>query len=113
MSAFTMTTTQIAGGIVVRLSGSLELAACGTLDRGLMGLSANKAKLVIFEMSGVTFIASLAMGSLVAFRGGVVRTGGRVFLAGMSPLVLDCFKRPRLTALFEVRDSVDQCLSTA
>jgi anti-anti-sigma factor len=110
MSDFKMNLADVPGGLTVKLDGALELAACGVLDRALLGISAQKAKLVIFDLSGLTFVSSLAMGSMVAFRNGVVRSGGRVFLAGMSPLVLECFRRPRLTELFQVRDSVAQCL---
>ena len=112
MSDFKMSTSEVSGGIVIKLEGSLELAACTALERGLLGLTARKPKLAIFDLSGLTFISSLAMGSMVSFRHGVTRAGGQAFLAGMSPLILDCFRRPRLTALFEVRDSVAECLQT-
>jgi anti-anti-sigma factor len=110
MSDFKMSTSEVSGGIIIKLEGSLELAACTALERGLLGLTARKPKLAIFDLSGLTFISSLAMGSIVSFRTGVTRAGGKVFLAGMSPLILECFRRPRLTMLFEVRDSVTQCL---
>jgi anti-sigma B factor antagonist len=111
MSDFKMNVASAQGCLIIKLIGSLDVSASTVLERGLVGVSAQKAKRVVFDMSGLSFVSSLAMGTMVAFRNGVVRAGGHVFLAGMSPMVLDSFRRSRLTELFEVRESVEQCPS--
>jgi anti-anti-sigma factor len=112
MSNFKMTVEEVAGVPIVRLSGSLGVPAIASFERGLLGVSARKDKLVILDMKGVTFLCSLAMGAMVAFRNGIVRHSGKCMIAEMSPEIAEAFRRPKLHLVFDVRDTVAQCLPT-
>jgi anti-anti-sigma factor len=105
-----MTVERAPDGLIIKLDGELDVTACGEFELKVTALSLVNAKRVIFDLSGLTYISSMALGAIVAIRNDVLSGGGRVFLVGMSPLVLDCFRRPRLTSLFEVQDSVALCL---
>jgi anti-anti-sigma regulatory factor len=89
-------------GVVVRLQGVAGALEAGALDAPLARLAARGPARVTFDLSGLQFISSLVMGSLVAFRRAAVRAGGRVFLApDLHPAVREALTRADLLSLFE------------
>jgi hypothetical protein len=68
---------------------------------------------VIFELSQLEFISSLAMGVLVAYRRAVVRAGGRVCLAAdLQPGVREALDRAQLRSLFEDVGTAKPCATS-
>jgi anti-anti-sigma regulatory factor len=85
------------------VAGVLE---AGVLDTSLSRLAARRPARVTFDLSGLQFISSLAMGALVDFRRAAARAGGRVCLApDLQSLVREALTRAELLGLFEVADS--------
>ena len=97
--------------VVARLIGEGGVMAADALQFSLLGLSAKRPALVVFDLAQLVFVASLVMGALVTFRRGVVRNGGKVKLAGLKPDVLEAFRTARLDELFEISESVDDALT--
>ena len=97
-------------GLIVRIVGEAGIDNVSTLEGELLKISALRPPLVVFDLSGLDFIASLGMGALMSFRQGVVRNGGTVRVAAAQPAVLDAFKRACLNALFNTCNSVDEAL---
>jgi len=97
-------------GLVIRISGEAGVDNVESLANDLMKFSAGKPKLVVFDLSGLDFIASMGMGVLMAFRQELARSGGIVRVAAARPMVLDAFKRACLNALFNTCASVDEAL---
>ena len=97
-------------GKVARIRGEMRLRL-EPIERQLNRLAAGRPSLVVLDLSGVTLMSSLAMGLLVAFRRGVVGHGGRVRIAGATPLVHDSLNRVRLGELFEFFPSVDAAMA--
>jgi anti-anti-sigma factor len=89
--------------MVVRLRGEAGVVEAGALEAALLRLAARRPAKVAFDLSELEFISSLAMGVLVAYRRGVVPTGGRVWLAPeLRPMVREALSRAELLSLFEV-----------
>ena len=99
-------------GLIVRIVGEAGIDNVSTLEGELLKISALRPPLVVFDLSGLDFIASLGMGALMSFRQGVVRNGGTVRVAAAQPAVLDAFKRACLNALFNTCNSVDEALKS-
>jgi anti-anti-sigma factor len=92
---------QVAWETVVRLAGSGGFDQADSLTASLLPLSASRPHLVTLDLSRLHFISSLVIGALVSFRRGVVRTGGRVRLAGdLQEPVREALERTGLLALF-------------
>jgi anti-anti-sigma factor len=90
-------------GTIVRLRGEAGVVEAGALEAALLRLAARRPAKVTIDLSELEFISSLAMGVLLAFRRGVVRTGGRVCLAPeLRPMVREALNRAELLSLFEV-----------
>lgn len=98
-------------GLVIRITGQAGINNVESLADDLMKISARKPKLVVFDLSGLDFIASIGMGVLMAFRQELARSGGIVRVAAAQPMVLDAFKRACLNALFNTCASVDEALT--
>jgi hypothetical protein len=71
-----------ADGLLVRVKGVAGSQQSGLLLAGLLSATPRRPSLVTLDLSGLRFISSLAMSVLGAYRGSVVRAGGRVVLAG-------------------------------
>jgi anti-anti-sigma factor len=93
---------QTTAGLVIRLQGDATVQSVSVLEAGLLGPSACRPPVVTLDLSELRSISCLAMGVLVAYRRGVVRTGGRVRLAEeLQPAVHEALARAELLGLFE------------
>jgi anti-anti-sigma factor len=96
--------------IVVSIKGDAGMAFVGLLQQELSRVCEAKAELVVLDMSELSFISSMGMGTLVNFRKGVEKCGGTVKIAALQPLLAEAFRRARLTEMFEIVESVDAAL---
>jgi anti-sigma B factor antagonist len=95
--------------VVVRVKGECAITLT-PLEGVFLRLVAERPKLVVLDLSGVTFISSLGMGSILAFRRGLNSHGGQVRLAAVRPLVLEAFRRAHLYDVFKFFTAVtDAC----
>jgi anti-anti-sigma factor len=85
--------------VVVHIKGECAITLT-PLEATFLQLSAKRPKLVVLDLAGVTFISSLGMGSMLAFRRGLHSHGGQVRLAAVQPLVLEAFRRAHLYDVF-------------
>jgi anti-anti-sigma factor len=97
-------------GVVVKLRGEAGVPEAAALEASLLGLVARRPPRVTFDLGELRFISSLAMGVLVAFRRGAVRTGARVCLAAsLHPAVREALTRADLLPLFEAAGESEPC----
>jgi anti-anti-sigma factor len=107
----TVEANQHPSGLIIKIAGDAGVENIETLERELTKLSAARPPLIVFDLSGLDFIASLGMGALMSFRKGIVRNGGIVRIAAAKPAVLDAFKRAALKELFNTCATVDEALT--
>lgn len=88
------------GGPLITLIGDASLAEIDRLALELRRVQSAHPLHVAIDMSGVKFIASLAIGTLVEFAGGVRTRHGCVALVGAQGMVLDAFMRLRMNTIF-------------
>ena len=85
-----METNSHPSGLIVRVVGEAGISNVAVLERELTKILVLRPPLVVFDLSGLDFIASLGMGALMSFRQGLVRNGGMVRVAAAQPAVLTC-----------------------
>jgi anti-anti-sigma factor len=97
-------------GVLLRLEGEAGVHAVDRMPfiLMLMRLVARRPPLVVVDLSGLTFLSSLAMGALVGFRRDLGRWGGRVKLAAIPPMIYESLKTSRLDMLFELCATVEE-----
>ncbi len=97
-----VTMNQTAEDMIIRVEGEARVESAGALLAGLLAPAASRPAVVTLDLSELRSISCLAMGVLVAYRRGVVRTGGRVRLAKeLQPAVHEALVRAELLGLFE------------
>ena len=97
-------------GLIARIVGDLGVEQVDELDRQLHLLTVLKPALAVLDLSRVSFVSSMAIGSLVRFRNQVAEGGGRVALAGMQKNVQDSFLYTGLERVFALHKSVAEAV---
>lgn len=100
-------------GLVVRLEGSASMHQVQVLEREMNRLAAGRPKLIILDLTRLEFIASLAMGQIVALNRTIKRFGGRVLIAGASDSVAKSFRHARLDTLMPMFATRDEAIAGA
>ncbi len=93
---------------VVQINGSADVSNAGEIAKGLLGVTARRTKIVVLDLSDLTFLSSLALGVLVEFRRGIVRCGGEVRVVGASRNVWDVFQRTGLDVWFDAEPNMQR-----
>lgn len=102
------------GATVLRPEGRIDHTHADAfkeaLDPHLAGCNKGGASLVI-DFGQVSYISSIGLRALMLAIKQVKAQGGRMVLAGLSPLVLEVFKISRFDMLFEIFADRDAALA--
>ncbi|MCE9591407.1 MAG: STAS domain-containing protein [Planctomycetes bacterium] len=99
------------GTVIVTVTGDLSLSAVDEFQVYINGVAAKKPRLAIFEMHEVTFVSSLAMGSLVSLYHVVNKvSGGKVVLVGLQSMIRRAFEVAKLNELIGLAESVEDAV---
>lgn len=113
MSTLRVDITESPEAIVIRLEGEAGLAAADGIQAPFNAVIARRPAVVVLDLAGLLFAASLFLGTMVGFRRGVVRQGGRVKIAGLTDRMRDILTSTRLIELFEVVETVPEAVGAA
>lgn len=96
-------------GVLVRLDRDIDLNTSPVLREALMGIAATEtpSRLVI-DLSGVSFMDSSGVATLVEILRAQQGAGGRLILAGLQPRVRGIFEISRLDTLFTIAADLDE-----
>jgi len=111
-STLAVTITDLARGVVVRLEGKADMTTVDRLQFALIRLVARRVPLAVLDLSGLTFLSSLAMGALISLRRDLGRWGGCVKLVAVRPEIQDALQVAGVVDLFEFCATVEQATAT-
>ena len=95
-------TEQINDVLVIELPARLDANTIAALEANLNEqLTAHQGK-VLADMSGVSFVASLALRMLLTSLKTVQPLGGDLRLAGLQPQIAEIFRKSRFDTLFTI-----------
>jgi anti-sigma B factor antagonist len=97
--------------LVVVTIGGEAVVELEPLVSGLQSVAQSHPQRVVLDLSGLSFMSSLAMGVVLAFRRNVLAQGGSLKVAAVQKMVLDSFKRARLDKVFELTETLDGALA--
>ncbi len=102
--------TEIDGGVLVKLTGDVDLEHCGSIRRLLLdGVSRGKDLLV--DLSDVTYLDSSGIASLVEAMQVAVRNGTALKLFSASAQAMRVFELARLDKVFSIHPDLDAALA--
>jgi anti-sigma B factor antagonist len=82
------------------------------LKQKIKTLATSKVNRIVMEMSGVTFINSTGLGSLISSLTTVRNAGGDLRLAAVNEKVHNLFVITKLATVFEIYDTLEQAVSS-
>lgn len=98
---------------LLRLAGQADVSAMPDLEQALTRLIATRPKAVVVDLTQMSFISSLGIGTLLNLHKAITRHGGRIRCVAPQPMVAEAFRRVRLYDVLDIRDSLDSALDFA
>jgi anti-anti-sigma factor len=106
-----ITSEQVDGALVIRLSGEPHMKAGAPMQELVATTVASQPTKVVIDLSGLDFISSLVAGRLVAMQTFLKRQSGRAVIAGPNKMVKDALVRMRVVTLIPIVDTLEQALA--
>lgn len=96
------------GAAVVQLNGEIDLRTSPQMRSALLTLLDEKPGRIILDLSGVTYIDSSGVGTIVELKRRALHDENKVVLVGLQPRVRSLFEITRLDKFFTITDSIDE-----
>jgi anti-sigma B factor antagonist len=103
--------TEEQGATILQLEGEIDLHASPALRAQLHELVKAKAPALVAGFSGVQYIDSSGLATLVEYVRDSKPYGGKIALFGLQPKVKMVFELVRLNELFTIADSKESALA--
>jgi anti-sigma B factor antagonist len=89
--------------ILVTLSGRIYAGEAARLRASMLDCIEKGRSTFIVDLSGVDYIDSAGLGTLVAIQNRALKKDGRVIIKGIHGVVKDLFELTRLNFVFEIQ----------
>jgi anti-anti-sigma factor len=99
---------KIAGGLVVRLTGNLDITGASQLWDNVSTRAGEETRFFIFDFTDVPIVTSAGIGTLVRFLVRLRGYGGAVAICGCSDKIREVFSIVMLEDILQVSDSEDE-----
>jgi anti-anti-sigma factor len=103
----------IDAGHLIAISGEMDLAATPELSTVLLMAATSPGALVVLDLSGVAFVDSTALGTLLKAGGEIEAAGKRLRIVCADGPVRRLLEMTNLTNRFQLCPSRDDALATA
>jgi anti-sigma B factor antagonist len=100
-------TETVENATVLKLTGRLDASSSRNVKEIVKELSKSGDCNLVFDMSGIDFIDSTGLGSLVAALRSVDKKGGEIKIAGLRERVRIVFELTRLHRIFDIFDAAE------
>lgn len=100
------------GVVIVKLNGRLDLQGAQQIDLPLAGVTAAPTKHALIDISGVSFLASLGIRSLLATSKSISRRGGKMLLINPKPNVMEILEVSGVSSLIPIFEDIDSGLKS-
>lgn len=106
-----MKTEYIGNVLVIELPRCLDASGIAAVENEFVNtITAHKGKTLV-DMSGVEFVASLALRMLLINHKAVKQHGGEISLCGLQPQIAEIFRKSRFDTLFTIYPDRDAALA--
>ena len=105
-----VTVETVRDATVVRLGGDVDLNVSPKLRAELKTLTGERRPLIVIDMSGVPYIDSSGVATLVECLQSTGRYKGKLRLASLSKRAAGVFEISRLDTVFSIHDTVEEAI---
>ena len=96
---------------VVSVNGEVDLYTSPRMREAILGGISKRRPNVVVDLSGVSYMDSSGIATLVEALQATRKRSGRLVLAGLTERVREVFELARLQSVFELAPTVDDALS--
>jgi len=96
---------------VVTVAGDVNIDCSAELQRALLAEAQKQPELMVLDLSGVHFMDSSGVASLVKLLSAAKKSGMKLRLAALDRRVLGIFEITRLNTVFDICDTVEEALA--
>ncbi|PYX60194.1 MAG: anti-sigma factor antagonist [Acidobacteria bacterium] len=107
-----ISTRTIDGVLIVDCNGRIVFGEESANLRDTVKKLINENKNIVLNLSGVSYIDSGGLGTLVALYTSAQTNGGKIKLASLTPRVGDLLQVTKLVTIFEVYDNEEQAVQS-
>ena len=107
-----ISTRTIDGVLIVDCNGRIVFGEESANLRDTVKKLINDNKHIVLNLSGVSYIDSGGLGTLVALYTSAQTNGGKIKLASLTPRVGDLLQVTKLVTIFEVYDNEEQAVQS-
>jgi len=97
---------------VFEASGDIDLHRSSEFQQALLNLAAQKPDVIVLDMTGVGYMDSSGVASLVKLLARVRRDDIGLKLAGLTPRVRSVFEITRLDTVFDIYATTEEALAS-
>jgi anti-sigma B factor antagonist len=101
---------QIGDVLVIELPSRLDAVGVAAIENKLAEATKNHKGKALADMSGVNFVASLALRMLLTNLKNVQALDGDLRLCGLQPQIADIFRKSRFDTLFTIYETREEAL---
>jgi anti-sigma B factor antagonist len=95
---------------VVHVSGDVDLSRSSDFQQSLLAVMDRKPERVVIDLSGVPYMDSSGVASLVKLLSRTRKAGAQLCLVALQQRVRSIFEITRLDTVFDLYDTVDEAL---
>ena len=107
-----VSTRKETGFTVVSVLGEVDLYSSPAMREAILGALSKREPNVVIDLSGVSYMDSSGIATLVEALQASRRVQGRLVLAGLTDRVREVFELARLQSVFDLAPSVDAALAS-
>lgn len=97
---------------IVRLKGEVDLRTSPQLRGAFLDLLDEKPARIILDLTGVSYIDSSGVGTIVELKRRAAKTGSTIVLVGLQPRVQSLFEITKLDKFFRITQNIDEARRT-
>ena len=107
-----ITSTNHQQAAVVVLAGRMDAVSAPQFEKTCEPIIGAGAKNIVADISGLTYISSMGLGSLLSIAKKLQPRGGKLYVCGATGMVKEVFRMAGFEAIFPMVDSSTTALET-
>jgi anti-sigma B factor antagonist len=96
------------GNTILKLEGRMDIGGTEEIDLKLSSAATEENAFMIADLSGVGFMSTIGIGTLVRIAKAIRRRGGNLVLLAPQPVVRLVLEKTRIDELISIHDNLEQ-----
>jgi anti-sigma B factor antagonist len=96
--------------VILAVEGQVDMRTSPELRKQLQRVVRDRSPVVVADLTGVDFIDSSGLATLIEALKEVTRYGGELRLVGLGPAARNLFDLSNLTSIFQIHESREEAL---